>query len=172
MLQILSAEDFNAVYSLMQKSFPDDEYRTYESQRELMEKTEYKIYGAKAENGELQAIAAVWEIGELAFLEHLAVEPALRNRGAGTAVLRDLVGMLKKRLVLEVEPPINELTKRRIDFYRRNGFFLNTYPYAQPPLSEGKKPVPLFIMTYGRELNEREFENIKRVLYTDVYKCI
>ncbi len=172
MIKLLSESDFDAVYSLMSKSFPKDEYRTYSGQKALLKKSEYKIYGVKADSGELQAFAAVWAVGEMAFLEHLAVDPSLRGHGMGADILCDLVHLLGKTIFLEVEPPADELTERRIGFYRRNGFFLNEYPYVQPPLSHGKQPVPLLIMTYGKAVSKREFENIKESLYARIYQCI
>ena len=62
------------------------------------------------------------------------------------------------------------MKKRRIGFYERNGFFLNEYPYVQPPISQGRKPVPLMIMTSGAAISEKEFEEIRNTLYKEVYK--
>ena len=76
----------------------------------------------------------------------------------------------KKLICLEVELPEDELTKRRIGFYERNGFVFNEYPYMQPPISKGKSSVPLRIMTYGTAIPEETFEKMKQVLYRRVYK--
>ena len=70
------------------------------------------------------------------------------------------------------ELPENELARRRIGFYSRNGFKLNNYPYIQPPMSAGKNPVPLLIMTTGGVLAESEFINMRDILYKNVYKCV
>lgn len=78
--------------------------------------------------------------------------------------------MLGKMVCLEVEPPDNEMASRRIDFYKRNNFFLNNYPYTQPPISTGRNPIPLLIMTHGRHINNIEFAKIKEELLTKVYK--
>ena len=65
--------------------------------------------------------------------------------------------------------PETVLAARRIAFYERNGFFLNDFPYLQPPLSNGRDPVPLRVMTSGRAVSREEFERIKALLYTRVY---
>ena len=37
-------EDFDRIYEIMEKSFPDDEYREYEEQRALFLRPEYSVY--------------------------------------------------------------------------------------------------------------------------------
>ena len=86
-------------------------------------------------------------------------------------MLQELVRKYQKQICLEVELPEDELTRRRIGFYERNGFVFNEYPYIQPPISKGKSPVPLRIMTYGSAITQDTFEEMKRVLYQRVYKC-
>ena len=88
----------------------------------------------------------------------------------GAELLKEITSFYQKTICLEVEPPADEMTKRRVDFYKRNGFFLNEYPYTQPPISKGKNPVPLMIMSSGKELSEPEFHIIKEKLYCEVYK--
>ena len=75
-------------------------------------------------------------------------------------------------MCLEVEPPEDDLTKRRVAFYERNGFVLNHYPYIQPSVSKGRPSVPLLIMTYGRAIEEVEYLGMKKVVYERVYKCV
>ena len=62
------------------------------------------------------------------------------------------------------------MAKRRIAFYERNGFFLNKYDYIQPPMSKGKNPVPLLVMTSGGKVSAKRFDEIKKCLYREVYK--
>ena len=74
------------------------------------------------------------------------------------------------RMCLEVELPDTETAKRRIGFYERNGFFLNRYPYEQPPLSKGADRIPMYVMTAGRPVGEEEFESLRRLVYASVYR--
>ena len=78
-------------------------------------------------------------------------------------------GNLSCRICLEVEFPDNEISRRRIGFYERNGFVLNNYPYIQPPISEGRNPVPLKIMTTDKGITEEQFNKIRALLYKYVY---
>jgi ribosomal protein S18 acetylase RimI-like enzyme len=184
MLQFTSQSDFSEIYRIMQASFSDDEYRPYDEQLALFEKPEYRIYYMSAiemervsnhstGNSTMHAAGflAVWEFESFTYIEHFAVDPVLRNSGTGSAMLQELVRKYQKQICLEVELPEDELTRRRIGFYERNGFVFNEYPYIQPPISKGKSPVPLRIMTYGSAITQDTFEEMKRVLYQRVYKC-
>ena len=131
----------------------------------LFEEPEYRIYYMPA------GFLAVWEFESFIYIEHFAVDPALRNSGTGSAMLQELVKQYQKPICLEVELPEDELTRRRIGFYERNGFVFNEYPYIQPPISKGKSPVPLRIMTYKSEITREEFQKMKEILYRRVYKC-
>lgn len=165
MLQRINETNFPEIYRIMQASFSDDEYRPYDEQLALFEEPEYRIYYMPA------GFLAVWEFESFIYIEHFAVDPALRNSGTGSAMLQKLVKQYQKPICLEVELPEDELTRRRIGFYERNGFVFNEYPYIQPPISKGKSPVPLRIMTYGSAITQDTFEEMKRVLYQRVYKC-
>ena len=165
MLQRINETDFPEIYRIMQASFSDDEYRPYDEQLALFEEPEYRIYYMPA------GFLAVWEFESFIYIEHFAVDPALRNSGTGSAMLQELVKQYQKPICLEVELPEDELTRRRIGFYERNGFVFNEYPYIQPPISKGKSPVPLRIMTYRSEITRDEFQKMKEILYRRVYKC-
>lgn len=183
MLQFTSQSDFSEIYRIMQVSFSGDEYRPYDEQLALFEESEYRIYympaigmerGGNNSTGNFTMRAAgflaVWEFEFFIYIEHFAVDPALRNSGTGSAMLKELVKQYQKPICLEVELPEDELTRRRIGFYERNGFVFNEYPYIQPPISKGKSPVPLRIMTYGEAITRETFEAMKNVLYRSVYK--
>ena len=170
MIKRINREDFDAVFSIMEQSFPLDEYRTYEEQKELFAIPEYAIYGLYAEDESLiKGFAAVWEFENVVFLEHLAVNPACRNGGLGAKMLQGLKEEFGKPICLEVELPEDELTRRRIGFYERNGFVLNPYDYIQPPLSKGRKAIPLMIMTSEKGLSQEEFFEVRDLLYKKVY---
>ena len=170
MLTRLGTDYFEQIYRLLQESFPEDEYRTDKEQKELFGRKEYRVYGkVMEESGQLQAFISLWQFEQFAFIEHFAVNPDFRNRGIGELIIHKIVRMLSMPVCLEVELPDNELAKRRIGFYSRNGFYLNEYSYIQPPISKGRKPLPLRIMTYGGTVTKEEFHNIKEVLYHRVY---
>ena len=169
MLQLLDKEEFHRVYEIMEKSFPKEEIRSYEGQRALLEREDYRLYGETELSGKVVGFLAVWELSGILFIEHFAVEAEARNCGLGSRLLRELQDRYALPMCLEVELPTDELTRRRIGFYERNGFAFNDFPYKQPSLGEGRDPVPLRLMTTGGGLQPEEFQRVRELLYTMVY---
>lgn len=169
-MEKIDINDFDAVFDIMEQSFPDDEYRSYNEQKSLFNNTEYSIYVFRDDNGGLiKAFISIWEFESFVYVEHFAVNPVYRNCGLGGKMLKELKDLFNKIICLEVELPDEEMPKRRIRFYERNNFCLNEYPYIQPPISKGKNEVPLLIMSSRRKINIDEFEEIKKMLYNKVY---
>ncbi len=97
------------------------------------------------------------------------MSPACRGVGIGGRLLDELIATVNKPIVLEVEPPEDALTCRRVGFYQRHGFLFTDYPYIQPPMEPGKPTVPLKLMIAGGEMDETQYETVKSTLYARVY---
>ena len=66
---------FDEIYEIMERSFPEDERRTYEKQKGLLENPLYHIYVLQdMEESSIQAFAAVWIFDSMSFLEHFAYD--------------------------------------------------------------------------------------------------
>lgn len=170
MLKKLQAQNFDEVYSIMEEAFPIDERRPYEEQKALLSREAYCIYILQnTDSDEIKAFITVYRFPKFAYVEHFATNRKFRNQGLGAVVLKELSGLLSCGICLEVELPETEIAKRRIAFYKRNGFYLNEFSYMQPPISMGKRAIPLLIMTSGGRVTQGEFEKIKSVLYQNVY---
>lgn len=168
-LEKLKTNDFEHVWTIMEESFPIDERRTCEGQKKVLDNIHYQLYGCKIANN-VAAFFAVWKFVDFAFVEHFAVDPNYRNGGIGAKLLQELLHSLNVPVVLEVEPPNTEMSQRRIKFYERNGFALNSYTdYIQPALSEKGSEIPLMIMTYPKEVSREQYEHIRDMLYHEVY---
>lgn len=171
MLEKLDKHDFDKVYNIMQESFCADELRPYSEQNELLNKTNYTIFVEQDRcTKSIRAFAAVWEFKDFCFIEHLAVDKKYRGEGTGTAIIKAIAEMYQCQICLEVELPLTDTAKKRIDFYEKNGFYLNDYYYIQPPISKNRKELPLLIMTTLGKITETTFEYYKSVLYKDVYQ--
>ncbi len=168
MIEILQKNDFEQIFNIMEDSFPTDEYRPKQAQKKLFDNVIYKVYGVK-ENDTVIAFITVYELGEVAFAEHFAVNKNYRNKGLGKEILTYVLKKYPCPVCLEVELPETDIALRRIEFYKRNGFFLNPFDYIQPALGEGRKPVPLLIMSTQKPLTEQEFEKTKAKIYAEVY---
>ncbi|MDR6552002.1 GNAT family N-acetyltransferase [Paenibacillus qinlingensis] len=167
---MVNEESFEEVFELMQVAFPETEIRTYEGQRALLPHPSYRIDAERDDQGQLLGFLASWNWSTFRFVEHIAVNVAIRGGGIGKRMLMKYMSSASTPIVLEVEPPTTLDATRRIEFYKRCGFHLNRFPYAQPPLREGQAMLPLHIMSYPNPLTESEFNPCKEVLFTEVYR--
>lgn len=167
-MRIMKPHEFDSVFEILEASFPADEYRAYSEQKKLLDDERYTILVDGDDT--VKGFISVWEFDTFIFIEHFAVSKKYRNRGIGASVLSNLCKQVNKQLILEVELPETDTAKRRISFYERNGFCLNSFPYEQPAYSQEKQPVPLLIMSYGNSINLPRFEEIKSDIYKEVYK--
>lgn len=169
MLKLLNKQDFGQLYHILVESFPPEELRSKQEHAALLDHPDYRVwayYGGQ----QLQGFLTVWSLRDFAFIEHFAVRAECRNSGLGSKLLQALSQKLGKRLCLEAELPETDLAKRRLDFYRRNGFAVNEYPYLQPALEAGKSPVPLYILTTDGSVSKEEFKTLVTDIYKTVYK--
>ena len=169
-IEAFTIADIDSLYHLLEQSFPADEFRDYGGQRALFAHPRYHPCGLRDERGDVKALLTVWDFDTFVYIEHFAVSPAARNGGIGSALLQQVTAPMQKPVCLEVELPESDITRRRIGFYRRNGFFLNDYPYIQPSLGVGRAPQPLRIMTRDGTITQTEFETMRDVIYREVYR--
>ena len=165
MLTPLNAHDFDTVYALLTAAFPVDELRPEHVQRALLDNPKFTAYVTE----DLGAVLTLWKFDRFAFIEHFAVSSALRNQGLGSKLLREIAKMVELPVCLEAELPETELARRRLDFYRRNGFTVNPYPYTQPAYAPDRRSLPMYLLTSGGGVTESEFAAIRDTLYKEVY---
>jgi len=160
---------FDSFFELMSEAFPSIERRSYEGQKKLLCDDSYNIIIDNDEDGNIRAFIANWEFNDFSFIEHFAVDRKMRGNGMGISMLEDYLKRFNKPIFLEVELPENDISMRRIEFYKRLGFHLNNFEYLQPPLQKQHDFLPLKVMSYPRSVNEIEFMNFKNVVYDKVY---
>ncbi len=169
MLKELNIKYFDEIYEILFSSFPTDEIRPYQEQRELFKNTKFKVLSLADDDGKIKAFITVYILDTMIFAEHFAVREEYRNRGLGSILLKELLNMTDKMICLEAEPPDTDIAKRRIEFYKRNGFFLNDHSYIQPPLSKGQGSVKLKLMTTKKPLTPTEFDKVSTAIYEQIY---
>ena len=166
----LSANEFDAAYKIMEESFPKSELRPYDKMKDLFMNEELILYGLHRE-GKICAAIIAWEFEEFIFLENFAVDGKIRGRGIGSKFLKDIKKEFSKDIILEVEDPFDEMSKKRIQFYKRNGFILTEFGYMQPPLNDEVNDIPLRLMCYPNAIDEKTFSNLKTMIFETVFKC-
>ena len=168
-LEPMNEEEFSQVFQIMTASFPKDERRDEQGQRRLLQEKEYEILVCRQE-GRVVAFFAVWNMEPMLYIEHFAVTQEKRGSGLGRKLLQGLCLQAKRPVILEVEPPETDIAKRRIGFYEREGFYLNPYPYIQPPMTKETKAIPLMIMSWPEKIDQGAFQSYRRLIYRHVYQ--
>ena len=157
--------------NLYEAAFPLDERRDFQSVRQLLDdcKSPFDVM-IFVENDEFAGFLSYWKWDGMRYFEHFAVVPSMRNGGRGAKYLRQAIADDSAPVILEVEPPVDDIARRRIGFYERNGFRLwNDLYYLQPSYGEGRKPLELKLMTIGNIVfdgeNDEKILRIKRDVY-------
>ncbi len=132
--------------ALYEESFPEEERRDINQLKRMIAEVDAMQFCAIELDEKLAGLAIYWDMGDFYYMEHLAVFPSMRNHKIGQQVLQWWQANLPKLQLLEVEPPLNEMAERRINFYRRNGLEVLEKSYIQPDYREDKDSCPLWIM--------------------------
>ena len=93
-----------------------------------------------------------WNAGAYRYVEHLAVSPALRGQNMGSKALTAFCRKVG-RVILEIDPPVDDISIRRRHFYERLGFVANPYEYIHPSFRKPFTPHQLILMSYPGPLH-------------------
>lgn len=150
-------------------SFPEEERRDFILVKELLKENPYfKLY-ALLKDETYAGFITIWQWENFAYVEHFAIDEAARNGGIGGRALSQFIGQLDKPIVLEVEMPTDEMSRRRIGFYERLGFKLDENHYKQPPYRSGDDWLEMRLMSIGDINLDESFEEIKSCIHKHVY---
>ena len=134
--RLTSADDprFSATMEGYAVSFPPHEQREPASQRAIMTDPAYRFI----------------------YVEHFFILPHLRGHACGSRALA-LLGGRGKTVILEIDPPADDVSLRRRGFYERAGFHENPYRHVHPPYHAGNRGHDLVVMSYPRAISEEEY---------------
>lgn len=152
---------------LLAVSFPPEERRDDELQRQVMSHPDYRLC-AICDGCEPVGVVGYFDAPNFIYFENFCVSPEKRNGGYGSQTLKLLTNGLNKPFILEAELPIDELTRRRIAFYERNGMTINPYPHIQPHYRKEDSDLPLIVMTYGAQLVQSDYDAFRNYLDVNV----
>lgn len=157
---------YQKALALYQISFPPCEQRESASQERILSEDEYSfclIYDGDAFVG----LVLFWETERFIYIEHLCILPEMRNRRYGEKIL-SLLSEKQKTLILEIDPPIDDISKRRKGFYARCGFMDNPYPHIHPPYHRENNGHSLMILTHPKRISQDEYNVFNRYLQEKV----
>jgi ribosomal protein S18 acetylase RimI-like enzyme len=161
---------FDNFWSIMEISFPWNERKTKEEYFKQLDEKLFEIELFPDNSNNITGFIAWWQLEKYIFIEHFAVASIYRNKGLGKKYFFDFINSANYPVVLEVEPPTDEISKRRIIFYEQLGFTLYSYPYYQPSYHNNNESVEMFLMTNCRGFNRNDFDLLRRDIYKNVYQ--
>ncbi len=160
--------EFKEIWRIYLTSFPANQRRTLEGQIMLFGKRQYSLL-AVYEGSQLAGFISEWGLDQFIFVEHFAVRESFRGKGFGTRILKEYLARKDKTVILESERPEYEEAKKRISFYGKAGFRLNSYDYSHPPYDGCEDSASLFLMSFPKEVDEYDLFEIQEILHKTVY---
>jgi GNAT superfamily N-acetyltransferase len=162
-----NSDEYLYTERLLTASFPRDEYRALHQQRSNVDGNETFCMNILCDDGCPIGLLSYWRFDDYIYIEHFAIEGTKRNKGYGALVLKQLL-KTESKVVLEVELPTDETSRRRIGFYGRCGFEMCDREYIQPAYRADSNEVPMRLMACGIDMASC-FEQIRNEIYRTVY---
>ena len=162
-LQIRSANDkyFADFWRIYTESFPFNERRISDQQIRVFQKTQYQL-NTYLIDGQVVGFVASWSTPDFVFVEHFAISPEFRSKRLGSTELQHFIEEFKIPVILEIEMPVDELTKRRLRFYELAGFIRNPHEHYMPSYHEGEPPLEMEILTFPTTISEELYQIFSR----------
>lgn len=144
---------FPELWSVYQAVFPAEEKRRHADQLQIFSHPAYRLCACVDAAKEMVGFISWWEHPQFTFAEHLAISPQQQGTGLGSRIFREWISSATQPVILEIEPPVDESTTRRLRFYQKLGFVQNDHPHLQPPYHPGHAPLPLQILSFPQPVS-------------------
>ena len=166
--RLTSTDDqfYKEAMKLYSESFPLHEQRLPASQHCKLSHPEYH-FNLIFDDDRFVGLMLCWETDAFLYIEHFCIFPELRNNNYGRRAL-ELISQRGKTVILEIDPPVDNISVRRKGFYERAGFVLNSYHHVHPPYHEGLPGHNLVVMSYPSILDEDEYNSFNKYLVDTV----
>lgn len=116
-------EEAQRLITLHSETFPEYErFRETSLLANLIDNAQSMQFNGIYEDNELAGFFIYWDLEDSYYIHFIAVFPEMRNRKIGQKVLNWVSENLHLPVFLESEIPYDEITSRRLNFYKRNGF--------------------------------------------------
>ena len=160
--------EFQKLWLLYNTAFPQDERRSL-FEHKLVQVDPRFHFAAILYEGLTAGFLAYWELHDLLFIEHFAIEPEFRSEGIGSRVIEDLQYEADRMIVLDVEPEDESVNAvRRVHFYEKHGFRYCRKPVVLPTYWSAK-PIASNLMVWApnnSKLTQKQIlESISRSIY-------
>lgn len=159
---------FNDALKIYKNSFPKFEQRTIESQIEVLNHDQYYCC-VVLEDNLLIGILFYWQYEDYNYIEHFAISSNLRGQNYGSKILKEFCKS-NSNTILEIDPPIDDISIKRLNFYSDLGFKLQKFEHTHPPYRKSFSAHKLNIMSFNKDLSIDEYNKFNNFLKTTVMK--
>lgn len=159
---------FNDALKIYKNSFPEFEQRTIESQIEVLNHDQYYCC-VVLEDTLLIGILFYWKYEDYNYLEHFAISSNLRGQSYGSKILKEFCEN-NSNTILEIDPPTDDTSIKRLNFYSNLGFKLHDFEHIHPPYRKNYSGHKLNIMSFNKNLSLYEYTKFNNFLKTTVMK--
>lgn len=153
---------------LYRASFPVYEQREEFCQKRVMNDREYH-FNTIWDKDVFIGLILFWETEKFLYIEHFCILPEMRNKGYGKKVLEGM-RQTNKAVILEIDPPVDDISFRRKVFYERLGYVANTYEHYHPAYLQGRPAHRLIVMSLYEPLTAEIYEAFYQYLTTVVMR--
>lgn len=164
-------KEYRTALALYRQSFPPHEQRESHSQSEILSHPDYHFY-LIYEDTCFVGLLLCWETDPFLYVEHFCILPTLRGQRYGSRALKQLASR-GKPVILEIDPPIDDISIKRKCFYEQAGFHVNSFEHIHPPYHTGNAGHLLTVMSYPTALTSSEytafFDYLNTIVMRDVY---
>ena len=163
-----TAPIYQEAMALYNISFPRYEQRRATEQEQVMSVPEYN-FTTLYEADNFIGLLLYWEHQEFIYIEHFCTLPALRGQGYGLKILDKLADQ-GKVIILEIDPPKDDISIRRQAFYERAGYVSNTFVHVHPPYRAEYPGHTLVVMSQPTRLTQAVYDQFACFLNNKVMK--
>lgn len=142
-----NVSDFEKCFEIYKTSFPIFEQRVLVDQINALINKDYHYEAILDETSEVLGLLLTWHTEDFIYIEHFAILESARGKNIGTKVLNHLEEQSNKPIILEIDPPTDDISIRRQGFYERLGFELSHYDHFHPAYRKDRNPHQLKIMS-------------------------
>jgi ribosomal protein S18 acetylase RimI-like enzyme len=165
---ITSSDELETIREIYLSSFPASERREYSELEKQLVRSENQMFQVRS-NKAVIGFLSLWIFAEFVFIEHLAISSTQRGKGFGKTIMQRVMEIFAKPIVLEVEPPTDDVSRRRVRFYSGLGMSILPVVYIQPSYDGVKPPVELRLMTNYSQPTDAWVEHCVSIITSTVY---
>lgn len=162
--RLVSSEDgrYQEAMALYRQSFPLHEQREEGAQEKALANGAYH-FDLLLEGDGLLGILLHWDTPAFIYVEHFCIAGGLRGRGYGQRALAQLDGA-GRPVILEIDPPEDDLSRRRRSFYQRAGYWENPFQHIHPPYRPGNQGHRLVVLSRPAPLQPEAYQAFAQYL--------